>query len=68
MSEFLSTAKVFGRDPDLCQCPEPIAIVGMGMPSLSMHIASANRQAGLGSLGFDVKNSLGLANMIYFSI
>ena len=57
MSEFPSTARVFGKDPDPSQCPEPIAIVGMGMPSLFTHIAPAHRQAGPSSLGFDNENS-----------
>ena len=45
MSEFLSTAKVLGKDPDPSQCPEPVAIVGMGMPRFSTHLHSAHRQA-----------------------
>ncbi len=57
MSEFPSTARVFGRDLDPSQCPEPIAIVGMGMPNLSTHIPSAHRQAGPNSLGFDDESS-----------
>ena len=56
MSKSPSTARVFGRDPDLSQCPEPIAIVGMGMPSLPTHIAYAHRQAGSNSLGFDIES------------
>ena len=57
MSEFPSKARVFGRDPDPSQCPEPIAIVGMGMPNLSTYIASAYRQAHPNALGFDNEGS-----------
>ena len=57
MSEFPSTVKVFRKDPDPSQCPEPIAIVGMGMPSSSTHLAFAHRQAGPVSLGFNNEGS-----------
>lgn len=29
--EVTKNAKTFGKDPPISQCPEPIAIVGMGM-------------------------------------
>ena len=67
MSEFPSTAKVFGKDPDPSQCPEPIAIVGMGMPIFPMHINSAHRQAGPISLGFDNERP-SFANIMFFAM
>ena len=54
-----STARASGRNRDPSQCPAPIDIVGMSMPNLSTHIASAHRQADPNPLSFNRENPQG---------